>query len=73
MMTERFRAVVDRAAQLPPETQDRLADALAEVLDQVTDKPEQPSSPPSLAPDVRVALERVLARHAESLEYLKGR
>ncbi|HST87269.1 MAG TPA: hypothetical protein VLJ14_02735 [Ktedonobacterales bacterium] len=67
MMTDRFKAVVDIAARLAPETQDQLAAALEDALRHAT----QPV--PSLAPDVRAAFERAMAEHAATLEYLKDK
>lgn len=67
MMTDRFKAVVDIAAQLAPETQDQLAAALEDALRHTT----QPV--PSLALDVRAAFERAMAEHAATLEYLKDK
>jgi hypothetical protein len=67
MMTDRFKAVVDIAAQLAPETQDQLAAALEEALRHTT------QLIPSLAPDVRAAFERAMTEHAATLEYLKDK
>ena len=33
MMTERFKALVDRAERLPPDAQNRLADEIEDLLD----------------------------------------
>jgi hypothetical protein len=67
MMTDRFQAVVDTAAQLPPEVQDELAAALEETLKRIT----QPVPP--MAPGVRVVFEQVVRDHAADLAYLKDK
>ena len=74
MITDRLRSAVDRAAQLPTETQDALASALEQALDAaVDDAGTATTPPPSLSPEVRDAFEQVLKRHAASLAYLKDR
>jgi len=67
MMTDRFKAVVDIAARLAPETQDQLAAALEDALRQATQQV------PSLSPEVRAAFERAMEEHATTLEYLKDK
>lgn len=75
MITDRLRSAVDRAAQLPPETQDALAGALEHALDIAAQATalSSPGHTPTLAPEVRAAFERVIQRHAASLAYLKDR
>jgi hypothetical protein len=70
MISDRLRAAVDRAAQLPVETQDALAVALEQALEQT--QVEQ-QTPPPLAPEVREAFERALSENAATLAYLKDR
>lgn len=67
MITDRFQAVVDAAAQLPPEVQDELATALEETIKRVT----QPV--PEMSPDVRAVFEQVLREHAADLAYLRDK
>jgi len=67
MITDRFRAVVVTAAQLPPEMQDELAAALEETLKRFA-----PPVPP-MAPDVRAVFEQVVRDHAADLAYLKDK
>ena len=57
MITDRLRSVVDRAAQLPPDTQDALATALEHALDiaAATSAQSSPAQTPTLSPEVREA------------------
>jgi hypothetical protein len=68
MMTERLRAAMDRAAQLPVEAQEALAAALEAAIDRSSIE-----HIPPLALEVRAAFERALAENAATLEYLKDR
>jgi len=68
MMTERLRAAVDRAAQLPVEAQEALAAALEAAIDRTAT-----DHIPHMRAEVRAAFERALAENAATLEYLKDR
>lgn len=65
MLTDRFRALADEIAKLPPSVQDALAAAIEDAL--------RKRPTPPLAPDVRAAMDRALEQHAASLLYLKDR
>ncbi|HEY8326530.1 MAG TPA: hypothetical protein VIG77_18705 [Ktedonobacterales bacterium] len=67
MLTNRFKALEDVVAQLPPETQDTLAATLEDALRQMS------QGEPAPAADIAAVIERALARHAASLEYLKDK
>ncbi len=68
MLTDRFKALEQAIAQLPPDAQD----ALAEVLEAALRQAPQNKSP--LVPaDTQAAIERALAQHAASLRYLKDK
>jgi len=67
MITDRFQAVVETAAQFPPEVQDELAAALEETLKRIT----QPV--PQMSPDIRAVFEQVMQEHAEDIAYLKDK
>ncbi len=71
MISDRLRAAVDRAAQLPVETQDALAMALEQALERT--QVEEQRVPPPLAPEVREAFERALRENAATLAYLQDR
>lgn len=73
MISDRLRAAVDRAAQLPLEAQDALAMALESALAHVQAVVIDQSSPPPLAVEVREAFERALKENAATLAYLKDR
>lgn len=67
MLTARLRAIVEDAARLPIEEQDRVAEALEALLKQVR------PAPGEIAPEVRAAIDRAMAQHAATLEYLKDK
>ncbi len=67
MLTERLQAVVEDAGRLPTEEQDRVAQALEAILKQLRQTPSE------IAPDVRAAIDRAMAQHAATLEYLKDK
>lgn len=67
MLTDRFKALEEQIARLPPEQQDALAAAIEDALRGA------PHAPMPVASDVRAAIERALEAHAASLLYLKDR
>ncbi len=67
MLTNRFKALEDAIAQLPPDVQDKLAEALEDALRQAT------ITAPLAAPEVRAAIDRALERHAASVQYLQDK
>lgn len=67
MMTERLRAAVDDAAQLPLDEQDKVAEAIQAILDQLR------QSPPAIESDVRAAIDRAMTQHAATLDYLRDK
>ncbi|MGH2503849.1 MAG: hypothetical protein ACRDID_15165 [Ktedonobacterales bacterium] len=68
MLTNRFKALEDVVAQLPPETQDTLAATLEDALRQM-----RQGEPIIAADDLAAAITRALERHGASLEYLKDK
>lgn len=67
-MTDRLRAAMDRAAQLPIDAQESLAAALEAAMDRTAT-----DHIPPMRPEVQAAFERALAENAATLEYLKDR
>lgn len=67
MLTERLQKAVERAAGLPPESQNAVAGVLEDLL-----RP-QPERPPALRPEVAAIVERALRDHADMLEYLQDK
>ncbi|HEX2350485.1 MAG TPA: hypothetical protein VHI51_18765 [Ktedonobacterales bacterium] len=67
MLTDRFKALEEAVAQLPPDAQDTLAATLENALRQMQ------QDGPAIDADVAAAIERALERHAASLEYLKDK
>lgn len=67
MLTDRFKALKEAVAQLPPDAQDTLAAALEGALLQLQ------QDGPAIDADVAAAIERALERRAASLEYLKDK
>lgn len=67
MLTDRFKALEEAVAQLPPDAQDTLAATLEDALRQLR------QNGPAIDADVAAAIERALAAHAASLEYLKDK
>lgn len=73
MLTDRFKSLERLIAQLPPDLQDELAAALEEALADVSMEAEQGTQAAPLEADVRAAIDRALAQHAASLQYLKDK
>lgn len=71
MLTERLQRVVERAAMLPPESQD----AVAEVFDALIAEYGEPwpDEAPKLSPELDAIVERAIRDHADMLEYLKDK
>lgn len=67
MLTNRFKALEDAIAQVPPDVQDRLAEALDDALRQAA------VTAPLVAPDVRAAIDRALEQHTASVQYLQDK
>lgn len=70
MLTERFKALEEAIAELPPETQDSLAATLEDALLKLR---QGAQGAPVVSADVAAAIERALDQHAASLEYLKDK
>ena len=67
MITDRLQHVIDMAAKLPPEEQDRLAAAMQTVLDQ------PPVTSDDVRPEVMEAFERVMNDSTAVLDYLRDK
>lgn len=67
MLTDRFKALEEAVAQLPPDAQDTLAAALENALRQLQ------KDGPVIDTDMAAAIERALAAHAASLDYLRDK
>ena len=67
MLTNRFKALEDAIAQLPPDVQDNLAAALEDALHQAK------LTAPLVAPEVRAAIDRALEQHVASVQYLQDK
>lgn len=74
MLTDRFKALERLIGQLPPDLQDKLAAALEDALAEVSTGAERATqAPPPVEADVRASIDRALAQHAASLQYLKDK
>ena len=67
MITDRLQHVIDMAAKLPPEAQDRLAAAMQTVLDQ------PPVTSDDVRPEVMEAFEQVMNDSTAVLDYLRDK
>ncbi|HEX5440289.1 MAG TPA: hypothetical protein VFW76_05355 [Ktedonobacterales bacterium] len=67
MITDRLQHVIDMAAKLPPEEQDRLAAAMQTVLDQ------PPVTSDDVRPEVMEAFEQVMNDSTAVLDYLRDK
>lgn len=67
MITDRLQHIIDEAAKLPPEEQDRLAAAMRIVLDQ------PPVASGVVRSEVMDAFEQVMRDSTEVLDYLRGK
>jgi len=67
MITDRLQHIIDRAAKLPPEEQDRLAAAMQAVL-------EEPSVTSDVVrPEVMEAFDQVMNDSTAVLDYLRDK
>jgi hypothetical protein len=62
MLTDRLQEVVERAAELPAENQNAIAEVLEDLLRAPNDRP------PALRPEVAAAVRRAMRDHADMLE-----
>ncbi len=67
MITDRLQHIIDEAAKLPPEEQDRLAAAMQAVLE------EPPVASNVVRPEVMDAFEQVMQDSTEVLDYLRDK
>jgi hypothetical protein len=67
MITDRLQHIIDEAAKLPPEEQDRLAAAMRIVLDQ------PPVASDVVRSEVMDAFEQVMRDSTEVLDYLRDK
>lgn len=67
MLTERLQRVIERAAMLPPEHQDAVAEVLEAPLAELGEP--WPDEPPELSLELAAIVEQSMREHADLLEY----
>jgi hypothetical protein len=71
MLTDRLQAVVERAAALPAEHQNAIAEALNSLLAEYAEP--WPTAAPPLPPNLEAIVEQGMRDHADMLEYLEDK